>query len=75
MAYLTPNNTEFGGTVKNKLAYSIEDAAAALSIGRTKLYELINAGELKPVKIGRRTLIMHSALEALLEKFASQTHA
>lgn len=32
----------------------IADAAAELSIGRSRLYELIAAGELRTVKIGER---------------------
>ncbi|MGJ3627813.1 helix-turn-helix domain-containing protein [Sphingomonas sp. MMS24-JH45] len=36
---------------------SINDARRAIGIGRTKLYDLINAGEIDVFKIGRRTLI------------------
>jgi excisionase family DNA binding protein len=59
--------------MNTKLAYSIKDAAVALGIGRTKLYELINAGELSVVKLGSRTLIRRADLEALLDKVASGT--
>lgn len=52
----------------DKLSYSINDAVEASGIGRTTLYELIKAGELKPVKIGSRTLIRRCDLEALLER-------
>jgi len=37
--------------------YSIEASAKILSIGRSSLYGLIASGKLRPVKIGRRTLI------------------
>ena len=40
-----------------KIAYTVNEAAAALGIGRTFLYELIKAGEIRPAKLGSRTLI------------------
>ena len=52
----------------NKLSYSIDEAVDASGIGRTTIYALIKAGELTPVKIGKRTLIRKSDLEALLER-------
>ena len=52
----------------NKLSYSIDEAVDASGIGRTTIYALIKAGELTPVKIGKRTLIRKGDLEALLER-------
>lgn len=49
------------------LAYSIADACRASSIGRTRLYQLINEGRLKACKVGRRTLIPAASLRALIE--------
>ena len=51
----------------NPMAYSISDAAAASSLSRTRLYQLINEGRLEVVKIGRRTLVKARSLERLLE--------
>jgi excisionase family DNA binding protein len=45
---------------------SIKDAARAIGIGRTKLYELINSGELQVLKIGRRTLVSAASIKALV---------
>ena len=52
----------------HKLSYSIREAAEVSGIGRTTIYDLIKAEQLRPVKIGTRTLIRHSDLEALLER-------
>jgi len=49
------------------LAYSIADACTAISIGKTRLYELIAEGRLHTRKIGSRTLIPAASLHALLE--------
>jgi len=49
------------------IAYSVNDAAAVSSIGRTRLYELINQGKLDVVKIGRRTLVKAASLHRLIE--------
>lgn len=38
--------------------YTIHDFAKAFGIGRTKLYEEINAGRLRARKAGKRTLIL-----------------
>jgi excisionase family DNA binding protein len=48
------------------LTLSINDAASSLGIGRTKLYQLINAGKLEAVRIGRRTLVKTASIEALV---------
>lgn len=37
-------------------------------ISKVKLYELINAGELARVKIGRRSFITDQSLDAYLER-------
>ena len=39
------------------LATDIEDSCRLLGIGKTKLYEEINAGRLKAVKVGAKTLL------------------
>lgn len=52
----------------DKISYSINEAVSASGLGRTTLYELIKAGQLSPVKIGARTLILRSDLEGMLER-------
>lgn len=48
------------------LAYSPADAATALGMSRAKLYELLAAGQIPVVKIGRRTLIRRDTLDRFL---------
>jgi len=48
-----------------KLVYRINEACEALCIGRTSLYEMIKAGELKTVKIAGRTLVPASEIYRL----------
>ncbi len=48
------------------LATTVEGAAQALGIGRTTVYRLINEGNLKVVKIGRRTLVTSESIRALV---------
>jgi len=45
---------------------SVSSAVQCIGIGRTKLYQLINDGELDVVKIGRRTLITTASIERML---------
>jgi excisionase family DNA binding protein len=47
------------------LLCSISDAAAMLSIGRSKMYELISEGKVTTVSIGRRRLVRCESIRAL----------
>lgn len=49
-----------------KLAYSIEEAAQAASLGRSSIYEEIRASRLRATKVGRRTIIAVDDLRAWL---------
>lgn len=48
------------------LAYSVREACRASSLGRTRLYQLINEGRLEALKVGKRTLIPAASLRALV---------
>lgn len=50
-----------------QVLYSVADAAKALGIGRSKAYELIAAGTLDTVTIGRRRLVKAASVRALAE--------
>ena len=50
-----------------RLAYPIDDLADAIGIGRTKIYEEINAGRLRAKKLGSRTLVTTAAALAYLD--------
>jgi excisionase family DNA binding protein len=52
---------------RHPIAYSIKDACAASSLGRTTIYSHIAAGRLRAVRIGGRTIIPADSLHALLE--------
>jgi excisionase family DNA binding protein len=49
------------------LAYSIDEACRVSSLGRTRLYQLINEGKLQVRKIGKRTLVPAASLRALID--------
>ena len=49
-----------------KLAYSIKEACATSSLGRTTIYAHIAAGRLEARRIGGRTVIPAESLQALL---------
>lgn len=50
------------------VAVSPAQAASLLSIGLTNLYVLIAAGDIRPVKLGRRTLIPVQQLQDLIAR-------
>ena len=51
-----------------KVAYSVNETLTILSLGRTSLYRLVGAGDLKAVKFGKKTLFYAADLAALLTK-------
>ena len=53
-----------------QISLTIEEACTAIGIGRTKLYQAINSGQLKAKKYGKRTIILRSDLDVFLETLA-----
>jgi excisionase family DNA binding protein len=49
---------------------SIDEASAALSLGRSLLYSEIAAGRLRTVKVGRRRLVPAAAITDYIERAA-----
>ena len=54
--------------------YGVEEAAVALRLSRSVLYELIRAGQLRTVKQGRRRLVPVSALADYVASLDSPSH-
>jgi excisionase family DNA binding protein len=52
---------------------SVNDVCLALQCGRTFVYELLQKGELRPIKLGRLTRISRKELDAFLDGKASDS--
>ena len=50
----------------DKLAYSINETARLLSLGRTSIYAMIADGRLEAFKLGRRTLVRADSIRRLV---------
>jgi excisionase family DNA binding protein len=61
--------------IKKLLAYSKREAAAATSLSVRSLDYLIERGQLRAVKVGRRVLIPSRELETLIERGTSRVFA
>ncbi|MGW1224222.1 helix-turn-helix domain-containing protein [Streptomyces sp. NPDC002530] len=57
----------------DRLLYRPEEAAVLLGIGRSTLYELMTAGLLEYVKLGRCRRIRRSALEQYVANLTPET--
>lgn len=55
------------------LLYKPEAAAAALGIGRSKVFELIAAGQIETVQIGRSRRVPAQALVAYVDRLRGAT--
>lgn len=53
--------------VMEPLVVRIPDACRMIGVGRSKLYELLAAGEIEAVKIGARRLILLASLRGFVE--------
>ena len=50
------------------VCFSVVDAAKMLCVSKSTIYQLISDNELKPMKIGRRTVVPLRSLEAFVER-------
>ena len=55
----------------DRLAYSVDEAAAATGLSRDLLYDQMRAGRLAYLKVGRRRIITRQHLEAFLTRAVS----
>jgi excisionase family DNA binding protein len=53
--------------MSDKLLYTVPEAADALSLGDSKTWELIAAGELESVRIGRARRVPRDSLDRYVE--------
>jgi excisionase family DNA binding protein len=58
-----------------KAAYSVREVVELLSIGRTSLYAAVHRGELRRIKLGRRTLFFSTDLAAFLARLRRDSEA
>lgn len=54
-------------TDEHPRVYSIKETCERTKLGKTRVYQLVRAGNLRIVKVGRRTLVQAESIEALLE--------
>ena len=57
--------------MNNQLHLTINETIKTYGIRRTKLYELLGSGEVKAVKLGRRTLVYGPSLRQFMERLPS----
>ena len=55
----------------DRIAYSVNEAAAITGLSRDLLYDQMRAGKLAYLKVGRRRIITRQHLEAFLTRQAS----
>lgn len=55
-----------------RLTLTVEEAAAALGIGRTMAYYAVKSGQIPSVRIGKRRLIPKDGLKQMLNNSGTQ---
>lgn len=62
-------NTDLAGEMSHvKLLLSVEEAAAALSLGRSLVYQLVMRGEIRSIKVRRVRRIPVDALQEFIAR-------
>ncbi len=57
------------------LLIDLDQAARTLCVGRNSIYKLIDSGDIKRVKVGRRALITTASLHAYVAREAGEHEA
>ena len=57
--------------LEGRITLGPNEAAKALGVGRTKIFELMATGNIRRLKLGRRTLIEVDELRRLMSKLAA----
>jgi len=57
------------------LLIDIKQTCHTLGLGRTKVYELISGGDLKAVKLGKRTLVRFDSVKRLAGVSTAESQA
>ena len=60
---------------RERLLCSVNEGMAAVGLGRTKFYELINDGTIKTRKVGTKTLVVVDSLRQMTEAASPTTEA
>ncbi len=69
----TANIDDGSRSLVKPLLLTPEQAAAAIAIGRSKMYELLAEGVIESVRIGSRRRIPASALEDFVERLRAES--
>ena len=55
-----------------QLLISVDESAQSLGIGRSQMYEIVMAGQVESVKIGKRRLVIAASLEPYIERLKAE---
>lgn len=59
---------------ENKIVLSIPEAANALALSRSTIYELIDSGDLVRIKHGNRAMITLESAQAFVARLVAEQH-
>lgn len=69
-----PSMTEVARQLEKRL-FSVENVMQMCGIGRTKVYEEMDSGRLRSVKIGRRRMVSAAALDEFISELEASAGA
>ena len=57
---------------ESKRLVSLADALKLVPVGQTKLYDLMNSGEITRIKIGRRSFVTSDSIDSFIDRLTVQ---
>jgi predicted DNA-binding transcriptional regulator AlpA len=60
--------------INERLTVRIPQALSMIGLGRSMLYELVSAGEIETIKVGKATLVIVSSLNDFVERRRRPPH-
>jgi excisionase family DNA binding protein len=66
-----PASPHHSASESPRLALTPEEAAEAIGVGRTTIYELLAGGKIASIRVGRRRVVPVRSIEAFLDAPAS----
>jgi predicted DNA-binding transcriptional regulator AlpA len=60
--------------INERLTVRIPQALSMIGLGRSMFYELVSAGEIETIKVGKATLVLVSSLNEFVERRRIRPH-
>lgn len=65
------NKTLMSTALNQRITISVDEAMSAIGVGKTLLYELLNDGSLRSIKVGKKRLVIVESIHEWIANMES----